>query len=41
MFQEKIKNYKQCNKNEFDLGFDSQKLSYIPGYFSSYINQKK
>ena len=41
MFQEKIKNYKQCNKNEFDLGFDSQKLSYIPGYFSSYINQSR
>lgn len=41
MFLEKIKNYKQCNKNEFDLGFDSKRLSHIPDYFSSYLNQSK
>ena len=41
MYQEKIKNYKQSNKNEFDLGFNSERLAYIPGYFSSYLNKLK
>ena len=41
MYQEKIKNYKQSNKNEFDLGFNSERLAYIPGYFSSYLDQSK
>ena len=39
MYQEKIKNYKQSNKNEFDLGFNSERLAYIPGYFSSYLDK--
>ena len=41
MYQEKIKNYKQSDKNEFDLGFNSQRLAYIPDYFSSYLNKSK
>ena len=41
MYQEKIKNYKQSNKNEFDLGFNSERLAYIPGYFSSYLDKSK
>ena len=41
MYQEKIKNYKQSNKNEFDLGFNSERLAYIPGYFSSYLDKLK
>ena len=39
MYQEKIKNYKQSYKNEFDLGFNSQRLAYIPDYFSSYLKR--
>ena len=38
MYQEKINNYEQNAKNESDLGFDSQRLAYIPKYFSSYID---
>ena len=41
MYQEKIKNYKQSNKNEFDLGFNSERLAYIPGYFSSYLDKSR
>ena len=41
MYQEKIKNYKQSNKSEFDLGFNSERLAYIPEYFSSYLDKSK
>ena len=41
MYQKKINNYEQSSKKEFDLGFDSEKLSYIPNYFSSYIDKGK
>ena len=41
MYQEKINNYEQSAKNESDLGFDSERLSYIPKYFSSYIDKGK
>ena len=39
MYQEKIKNYKQSNKSEFDLGFNSERLAYIPENFSSYLDK--
>ena len=41
MYQEKINNYEQNAKNESDLGFDSERLAYIPKYFSSYIDKTK
>ena len=41
MYQKKINSYEQSSKKEFDLGFDSEKLSYIPNYFSSYIDKGK
>ena len=41
MYQEKINNYEQSAKKESDLGFDSERLSYIPKYFSSYIDKGK
>ncbi len=41
MYQKKIQEYKQNSKNEFDLGFDSEKLAYIPHYFSSYLEKGK
>ena len=41
MYQQKINNYEQNAKKETDLGFDSERLAYIPKYFSSYLDKGK
>ena len=41
MYKEKISNYLHQNTNSEELGFDQKKLSYIPEYFYSYIEQER
>ena len=41
MYNEKIKEYIKGEKNRIDLGFDANRLDYIPEYFSSYLDQKR
>ena len=41
MYKEKISNYLHQNTNSEELGFDPKKLSYIPEYFYSYIEQER
>ena len=41
MYNEKIKEYIKGEKNRIDLGFDANRLDYIPEYFSSYLEQKR
>ena len=41
MYKEKITNYLHQNTNSEELGFDQKKLSYIPEYFYSYIEQER
>ena len=39
LYKEKIVNYLKNKSNSVELGFDREKLSYIPNYFSSYLSQ--
>ena len=39
LYKEKIVNYLKNESDSAELGFDREKLSYIPNYFSSYLSQ--
>ena len=39
LYKEKIVNYLKNESDSVELGFDREKLSYIPNYFSSYLSQ--
>ena len=41
LYKEKIQNYLNHDTNSEELGFDKTKLSYIPEYFSSYLEQER
>ena len=41
LYKEKIANYLNHDQKTEELGFDNTRLSYIPEYFSSYVEQEK
>ena len=41
LYKEKIANYLNRDQKTEELGFDNSRLSYIPEYFSSYVEQER
>ena len=41
LYKEKIENYLNHDQKIEELGFDNSRLSYIPEYFSSYVEQER
>ena len=41
LYKEKIENYLKQDQKIEELGFDKNRLSYIPEYFSSYVEQER
>ena len=41
LYKEKIENYLNHDQKIKELGFDNSRLSYIPEFFSSYVEQER